>query len=431
MQYNYKYRLTPDEAISNELLRHIDVCRQLYNHCLYELNESTDGIPTRYDLQGQLPDLEKWWSDLKGVHSKVLQMVLKRVYDNLSTLKAQKENGRAVGMLKWKRPRDYRSLTYNQTGFKLKNTSGRPQLWLSKIGDVPIQLHRGIPDDSTVKQVTVKREPTGEWFAVFGIETENDALPKPEVPEKCVGINVGILSYTHGSDGFSVGSLDLSEEREQLEREQRKLSRKEHGSANYRTQQRVVARRHADLKRKRHDFLHRLSAYYAREYDLVAVEDLDAKGLMELPSNSRKRAGAAWGTILRMLEYKCDREGTHYVPVDPRGTTKECSKCSVSTEKPLWVREHLCPSCGFEADRDANAALNIISRGLNQVGVVHFESTSAETLRVSDGLQKSRSDFRTPVETVLPTGPIAVPAQRVVEAGSPALTERTAQAVGE
>ncbi|WP_129116641.1 RNA-guided endonuclease InsQ/TnpB family protein [Halegenticoccus tardaugens] len=411
MQYNYKYRLAPDEATRDELRHHIDVCRQLYNHCLYELNESTDGIPARYDLQGQLPDLKKWWIDLKGVHSKVLQMVVKRVYDNLSTLKAQKDNGRAVGMLKWKRPRDYRSLTYNQTGFKLKNTSGRPLLWLSKIGDIPVRLHREIPDDATLKQVTLKKEPTGEWYATFGVELDREPPAKPENPERCVGIDIGILSYTHDSDGFSVGSLDLSEERDRLERAQQKLSRKEHGSNNYRTQRRVVAKRHADLKRKRRDFLHRLSNHYAREYDLVAVEDLDAKGLMELPSNSRNRASASWGTFLRMLEYKCEREGTHFVAVDPRGTTKECSKCGVSTDKPLWVREHSCPSCGFEADRDLNAALNILSRGLNQVGVVHSEST--------------------PVETALPTGTVAVPAKRVVEAGSPGLTERTASAVSE
>ncbi len=81
----------------------------------------------------------------------------------------------------------------------------------------------------------------------------------------------------------------------------------EHGSVNWEKQRRVVAERHADLKQKRRDFLHKLSNYYAREYDLVAVEDLDAKGLVELPGNSRNRAGAAWGTFLRMLEYKCKR----------------------------------------------------------------------------------------------------------------------------
>ena len=89
--------------------------------------------------------------------------------------------------------------------------------------------------------------------------------PTPEKSEKCVGIDVGILKYAHDSDGTAVDGPDLSTERERLEREQRKLSRKEHGSANYRKQQRVVARRHVNLTRKRRDFLHKLSNYYAQE----------------------------------------------------------------------------------------------------------------------------------------------------------------------
>ncbi|EMA71422.1 RNA-guided endonuclease InsQ/TnpB family protein [Halorubrum xinjiangense] len=407
MQYNYKYRLNPTEALSETLLSHVDTCRQLYNHVLYLLKEEDD-IPARYNVQGQLPDLKTWWDDLGNVHSKVLQMVVKRVYDNLSTLKAQKQNGRAVGMLKWKPPREYRSLTYNQSGFKLKNTSGRPVLWLSKIGEIPIHLHRDIPKNATIKQVTIKQEPTGEWYATFGVDMDEATPEKPEMPEEVVGIDVGILTYVHDTDGTAVESLDLSDERERLERAQRDLSRKQHGSANWEEQRQVVAERHADLKRKRRDFLHKLSNYYATEYDLVAVEDLDTKELIELPGNSRNRAGAAWGTFFRMLEYKCEREGTHFVAVNPRGTTKECASCGASTDKPLWVREHSCPSCGFEADRDANAAWNILSRGLEEVGVVHSELT--------------------PVETALPTDTV-VSAKRVVETGSPTLKERTAQAV--
>ncbi len=272
-------------------------------------------------------------------------------------------------------------------------------------------LHRDVPDGATIKEVVVKQEPTGEWFAVLGIETEDDAPPKPKKLEDCVGIDVGILTYAHDSDGTAVESPDLSAERDRLEREQRKLSHKEHGSSNYRKQQRIVAKRHADLQRKRRDFLHKLSNHYARECDLVAVEDLDAKGLMELPSNSRNRAGAAWGTFLRMLKYKCEREGTHFVAVDPAGTTKECAACGISTDKPLWVREHSCPSCGFTSDRDWNAAYNILVGGLKQVGTGCPEST--------------------PAETALPTGTDSVPAKRVVETGSPTLTERTAQAVSE
>ena len=232
----------------------------------------------------------------------------------------------------------------------------------------------------------------------------------PENPEKCVGIDVGILKYVHDTDGTAVGSLDLSNERERLEREQRKLSRKQHGSNNYEKQRRRVAECHADLRRKRRDFLHKLSNYYAREYDLVAVEDLNVKGMMESPSNSRNTASAAWRKFLSLLEYKCERAGTHFLAVNPRGTTKECASCGVSTEKPLWVREHSCPACGFEADRDANAAWNILSRGLQDVGVGHSEST--------------------PVETALPVD-TPVSAKRVVEAGSPTLKERTASAVSE
>ena len=425
MQYNYKYRLDPSEALTETLLQHIDTCRQLYNHVLYLLNKEDD-IPARYEVQGLLPDLKSWWEDLGGVRSKVLQMVIKRVYDNLSALKAQKENGRAVGTLKWKPPREYRSLTYNQSGFKLKNTSGRPGLWLSKIGDIPIHLHRDLPESPIIKQVTVKQEPTGEWYATFGIDVDEAT---PEKPEKVVGIDVGILTYAHDTDGYAIEGPDFTNERERLERAQRNLSRKQHGSANWEKQRRSVAERHSELKRVRRDFLHRLSNYYATEYDLVAVEDVDTKGLVELPGNSRNRADAAWGTFLRMLEYKCRREGTHFVAVDSKDIMKKCASCGVKTDKPLWIRVHSCPACGFEADRDANAAWNILSRGLEGVGVVHSESTSPE---IEDFwlANESQSDSSTPVETALPVD-TSVSVKRVVETGSPTIKKRAASAVSE
>ncbi len=149
---------------------------------------------------------------------------------------------------------------------------------------------------------------------------------------------------------------------------------------------------------------------------------------MESPSNSRNTASAAWRTFLSLLEYKCERAGTHFVAVTPKGTTKACAAFGVSTEKPLWVREHSCPSRGFTADRDWNAvvrlrltgskivcdfatAWNILSRGAKQVGEGRSEPT--------------------PVKTALPTGTTTVPAKRVVEAGNPTLKERAASAASE
>jgi len=381
MYYAYNYRLNPSDAHREELDRHRDICRQLYNHTLYRLNEyqdEHDELPSMTTLRSELPDLKEWWGDLSDVYSKVLQTVVERLFDNLKGLSKLKENGYDVGQLKWKPPREFRSFTYSQSGFKLNKKGGQVVLSLSKLGDIPIRLHRAIPDvhksdsscaahqkssisedDATLKQVTVKKEPTGEWFATFGVQLDQEPPEPPENPETCVGIDVGILKYAHDTDGTAVGSLDLSDERDRLEREQRSLSRKEHGSNNWEKQRRRVAECYQQLKRKRRDFLHKLSNYYAREYDLVAVEELNVKGMLESPSNSRNTASAAWRTFLSLLEYKCDREGTQFVAVNPRGTTKECAACGVSTDKPLWVREHSCPACEFEADRDANAVVRL------------------------------------------------------------------------
>ncbi len=408
MHYNYRYRLDPSDALQESLDRHRDLYRQVYNHFLYRLNHSDE--TTKYGEINQLPSIKQWWGDLTGLYSRTLQNVVERLYTNLSRLKEAKENGRAVGLLKWKAPTEYRSFTYRQSGFELKNTSGQTVLRLSKIGEIPVHFHREIPENATIKQVTVKKEPTGEWFATFGIDVDKATPEKPENPEKCVGIDVGILKYAHDTDGTAVGSLDLSDERERLEREQRKLSRKKHGSNNWEKQRRVVAECHANLKNKRRDFLHKLSNYYAQEYDLVAVEDLNVAGMMQFDSNSRNRASAAWGTFLRVLEYKCEREGTHYIPVEPKDTTKACAACGVKTNKQLWVREHSCPACGFTADRDANAAWNIFFQGLEDIGVGYSESM--------------------PVETALPVD-TSVSAKHVIETGSPVLRERAVTAASE
>ena len=107
--------------------RHRDICRQVYNHFLYRFNEyDRDDIPSMSALRSELPDLKQWWDDLTDVYSRTLQVVVERIYDNLSSLSALKQNGYGVGSLQWKAPRDYRSFTYSQRGFKLDKKGGRP-----------------------------------------------------------------------------------------------------------------------------------------------------------------------------------------------------------------------------------------------------------------------------------------------------------------
>ncbi|MDT3435530.1 transposase [Haloarcula sp. 1CSR25-25] len=413
MWYDYRFRAYPDRTgVTAEAERHIDIHRQAYNNTRYEyntLNTDKDNIGSAYQHQKRLTEWKDEWAVFSEVHSKALQKTVERFYDNLSNLSEKKQNGHKVGWLKWKSPREYQSVTYSQSGFKLKDTSGRTAtLWLSKIGDIPIRYHRPIPDNATVKEVTLKKETTGEWYLTFGIEVEDTALPeKPNVDdldaEDCVGVDLGISNYIYTSDGDSVDWLNLSDEYDRLRREQRSLSRKEHGSNNWEKQRREVATVKRRIKRKVEDFQHKLTTWLVSTYDAVFVEDLNVSGMLQQRGNARNKQDAAWRGFIEMLEYKAELYGTHVVQVDSAGTTKECAECGVATEKPLWVREHSCPSCGFEADRDANASYNVLSRGLQELGLGLAEVTPAETAAAveTDGGQSS-----------------SIPASRVIETGS-------------
>jgi putative transposase len=272
---------------------------------------------------------------------------------------------------------------------------------------------------------------TGAWYVSFCIETETPKKPVVEDidSEDTVGLDFGVLNFIHDSDGRSVGRLDLSDERERLKREQRSLSRKTYESNNWQKQRRRVAAVYARMSNKKHDFKHKPAHFYTTEYDAVFVEDLNVKGMLESPENARNKAEVGWRDFITILEHHGEKNACHVVQVNPRGTTKECASCGVSMDKPLWIREHSCPACGFELDRDWNASLNVFSRGLKKLGVVHSEATSPE---IEDFwcANESQSDSLTPVETATAVSTdggdfssIIVDASRVVEAGSPALKE--------
>jgi putative transposase len=422
MDYSARFRLLPTTRQRELLGWQRNTVRQVYNHALHRL----DQLPNQHDqtvrqrvwhVRDELPEWKDEWPEWSKVYSTVLQAAVERIYHSITGLAQQRDNGHKIGELNWKKPREFQSFTYRQRGFELDKKSGRDgrgRLILKKVRgetiEVPIRLHRDIPDDATIKHVSVKQEATGAWYASFDVEQEPPEKPDVEDinSEDAVGLDLGVLNFVHDSDGRAIDRLDLSGDRERLEREQRALSRKEQGSQNWHDQRRRVARIYTRIVRKRRDFLHKLSAYYAREYDLIAVEDLDVHGMMQLPSNSRNRASASWRTFIDFLEYKCKREGTHFVQVEPEGTTQECAECGVEVAKQLWVREHSCPTCGFETDRDENAAYNILKRGLSELGVGHAEVT--------------------PAETALPTSTTGgasavVDAKCVVETGSPCLKE--------
>ncbi|SEP94088.1 RNA-guided endonuclease InsQ/TnpB family protein [Natrinema salaciae] len=418
MEYSPRLRLFPTTKQRESLDWNRNTMRQVYNHALNQFNKIPQDNGTLrqrvWQVRDNLPALKQQWTDLKQVYSTVLQKAVERIRTNINNLGKLKAKGYDVGSLNWKSPREYRSFTYRQSGFELDKKSGprdRAILRLKKVRgetlEIPIRLHRDLPDHDAIKEVTVKKEPTGAWYASFCISTEEPEKTGPEDidAKDTVGLDLGILNFIHDSDGRSIGRRDLSDERERLEREQRSLSRKQYESNNWEAQRRRVAEVHARMSNKKRDYKHKLAHFYATEYDAVFVENLNVKSMLENNDNARNKHEVGWSKFRAILEHHCDKHGTHYVEINPSGTTKECASCGVESEKPLWVREHSCPACGFELDRDWNAALNVQSRGLSELGVVHSEAT--------------------PVETATAVDTRSVSASRVVEAGSPCLKEAT------
>jgi putative transposase len=425
MKYSPRFRLFPT-TVHRELLEwNVDVVRQLYNDRLKrfkEIPEDTGTLMQRVRaVRDELPKMKEWWDDLNEVYSTVLQTATMRIHDNKRSLQELQANGYDVGELRWKPPREFHSFTYNIRGFELDKKSGptgRGLLTLKKVAgetiEVPIRLHRNLPEGK-IKQLTVKQEPTGAWYASFTIETDEPSKPNVEDidPANCVGIDLGILSFVHDSEGRSVSRLDLSEDRVRLEHEQRKLSRKERGSSNWEKQRQKVAEMHSNMSNKKQDFKHKLAHFYTTHYDAVFLEDLNVKGMLEGSGNARNKHEVGWRDAITIFEHHGEKNGCHVHTVDPAATTKESANCGTKTDKSVWVRTHNCPTCGFETDRDLNAAYNVLERGLKKLGVVHSEVTPVKTVAAvsTDG-----SGFSTTNQ---------VDASCVVEAGSRVLKEAT------
>ena len=148
---------------------------------------------------------------------------------------------------------------------------------------------------------------------------------------------------------------------ERIKTEQRKLSRKKKGSENRKKQILRLAKLHQRLANQRGDFLHKLSRFYVDNYDLIAVEDLHIKGMVKNHHLAQSLLDASWSKFFEMLSYKAVSAGKIVEVVNPRGTSKEYKY-------------------GEELNRDYNASLNILERGLLGQGLP-FVPSEVEPLR--------------------------------------------------
>ena len=204
----------------------------------------------------------------------------------------------------------------------------------------------------------------GKYFASLLFCCENQTAEKRPA-EKFIGIDFAM----QGMCVFSTGKraeypMFYRNTEKKLAREQKKLSRCQKGSQNYKKQKKRVALCHEKIRNQRKDFQHKLSASLAESFDAVCVEDLNLKGMAGGLHLGKGVHDNGYGLFLSMLEYKLEERGKYLIKVDRYfASSKICSVCRKKKEElSLSDRIYYC-ECGNRMDRDANAAVNIMNEG--------------------------------------------------------------------
>ena len=242
------------------------------------------------------------------------------------------------------------------------------QINLPKLKGIRAKLHR--PFVGKVKTVTIKRSPSGKYFA--SVLVDNDVIdPVPALIEleHTVGLDVGLTAFLIDSKGNKIDNPRvLKASLARLAIEQKKLSRRKKGSGNRAKQKRIVAIIHEKVANRRRDFIHQVTAKLAGKNHATtfAVEDLNIKGMTKNRKLSRAIQDAGWGMFLTTLDYKCRWNGKNILRIGRfQPSSKMCNCCGYKVDSmPLSIREWECPGCHRLNDRDINAARNIRDIGL-------------------------------------------------------------------
>ena len=233
---------------------------------------------------------------------------------------------------------------------------------LPKLGYVKVRQSMEV---DKINSVTIEHTPTGKYFAVLNVDFE----PQP-INNKGgkIGIDVGIKEFYSDSNGNEIPNPKyLEKSMRKLMREQHKLSRKEKGSSNRNKQRIKVALVHEKITNQRKDFLQNESTKLIRENQTICIEDLKVKNMMRNHKLAQHIGSVSWSKFFDMLLYKSAWYGNDIVKVPTMyPSSQTCSCCGYKNPlvKSLSVRRWECPKCHTKHDRDTNASINILNKGL-------------------------------------------------------------------
>jgi len=366
MKVTFKYRLQPTKSQQHKLTQTLELCRFVYNQTLatrkdaYEQRGETLSYYTTTKL---LPGWKTDKPELSNVHSQVLQNTMTRIDLAFQAFFRRVKAGDKPGYPRFKGRMYYDSFTCPQYGNGVKLDGD--VLTLSKIGAVKVKLHR--PVQGTIKTITIRRS-DGKWYACFSCEVEPKPLP---TNAKSVGIDLGLKTFAVLSDGTKIKRQRwMKRDADDVARLQRKKEHFDKGTPKRLEVLHALNHAYQRATNRRTNFAHQESRKLVNNYQFMVFEKLNIPDMLSDDNRviHRNIADVAWGQFVQYTTYKAESAGRAVLFVNPRGTTQECSRCGEVVPKDLSVRIHDCPYCGLRMDRDLNASLNILARGLASIG---------------------------------------------------------------
>lgn len=371
----YKFRLKPTAQQREWLARIVGHCRFLWNKVL-QINLSRLQQKQflmwyqEADYWSKLWKASEEYGFLKEAPAHCLQQKLRDLdkafrdaFDKKQPLKQ---------MPTWRKKGVHDSFRFPQAShFQIDNR----RVKLPKIGWIRFSKSQAIKGE--IKNATVSSV-SGKWYISFQVEQAVSDSVHPA--STCIGIDMGIAQFATFSNGDAIEPISAFKKWEKrLAKCQRKLSKKQKYSANWKHQKKQVQKIHRKIVNVRHDFLHKISTQLCKNHAMIVVEDLkitnmsrSAKGTLESPGkNVKAKSGLnksildqGFGEFRRQLEYKLNWRNGIFVKVNPQYTSQRCSQCGYTDKNNrLSQAIFVCQSCGYQANADVNAARNILAAG--------------------------------------------------------------------
>ena len=379
----YKYRIYPNTEQKVFFAKCFGCVRFFYNKSLDDMNEI-------YKSTGKFKNItpasyKEDYPFLKEVDSLALSNAqLNRNTAFKDFMKQRYKNKKDKPNFKSKRY-DQSYTTNNQKG-SVKLSDDHRYISIPKCPRIRIKIHRSF--EGTIKSITVSMTTDSKYYISLLVETEIEPL---EATEKMIGLDLGIKDLIIDSNGHKYKNHKyLTKSQNKLAKEQRKLSKMVKGSSNRNKQRIKVARLHKHIQNQRNDYLHKLSKKIIDENQIICIESLSVKDMMNDSKLARNISDVSWSRFVSMLNYKADWYGRKVIKVPSTYPSSQlCSKCSYknSITKDFAIRKWTCPKCGTVHDRDINAAKNILSKGIE---TLTKDGTHPDSLFMLGSLESSR-----------------------------------------